>query len=56
MNEYNENKNELNGLSQKVKPISTKRLTKDLVYKFSVLNGANYFFRNISRLFSIYTN
>ena len=38
------NKNELNELSKKVKTISTKRLTKDVINKFSILNGAKYFF------------
>ena len=38
------NKNELNELSKKVKAISTKRLIKDLINKFSILNGAQYFF------------
>ena len=33
-------KNELNELSKKVKAISTKRLTKGLINKFSILNGA----------------
>ena len=37
------NKNELNELSNKVKAISTKVLTKDLIDKFSILNGAKYF-------------
>ena len=37
------NKNELNELSEKVKAMSTKRLTKDLIDKFSILNGAKYF-------------
>ena len=37
------NKNELNELSEKVKAISTKGLTKDLINKFSILNGAKYF-------------
>ena len=37
------NKNELNELSKKVKAISTKGLTKDLINKFSILNGAKYF-------------
>ena len=36
-------KNELNKLSKKVKAISTKRLTKDLIDKFSILNAAKYF-------------
>ena len=33
------NKNELNELSKKVKAISTKGLTKDLLNKFSILKG-----------------
>ena len=37
------NKNELNEPSEKVKAMSTKGLTKDLINKFSILNGANYF-------------
>ena len=37
------NKNESYGLSKKVKAISTKGLTKDLINKFSTLNGAKYF-------------
>ena len=37
------NKNELNELSKKVKAISTKRLTKDLINKFNILNGIKYF-------------
>ena len=43
------NKNEINELSAKVKAISTKGLTKDLISKI-------FFFRNISKLFSIYTS
>ena len=34
--------NELNELSEKFKAISTKGLTKDLINKFSILNGAKY--------------
>ena len=37
------NKNELNKLSKIVKAISTKILTKDLINKFSILNGAKHF-------------
>ena len=37
------NKNELNKLLKQVKAISTKGLTKDLIEKFSILNGAKYF-------------
>ena len=36
-------KNELNELSKQVKAVSTKVLTKDLVNKFGILNGAKYF-------------
>ena len=39
----NSNKNELNELSKKSKAISTKRLTKDLINKVSILNGAKSF-------------
>ena len=35
--------NELTELSEKVKVISRKELTKDLINKFSTLNGAKYF-------------
>ena len=35
--------NELNELSEKVKAISTKGLTKNLIHKFSILNRAKYF-------------
>ena len=37
------NKNELNELSKKVKAMSTKGLTKDLIKKFSIINGEKYF-------------
>ena len=37
------NKDELNELSKRVKAISIKGLTKDLINKFSILNGAKYF-------------
>ena len=39
----NKLKNELNNLSKNVRAISTKGLTKDLINKFSNLNGAKYF-------------
>ena len=49
--------NELNELSEKVKAISTKGLTKDLIINYSILNGTKYFcIRNISKLFGIYTS
>ena len=35
--------NELNELLEKVKAISTKRLTKNLINKFGIFNGAKYF-------------
>ena len=37
------NKNELNELWKKVKAISTKELTKEVMNKFSILNGEKYF-------------
>ena len=37
------NKHKLNELSQKVQAASTKRLTKDLINKFGILNEAKYF-------------
>ena len=43
------NKNELNELSKKVKAVLTKGLTKDLIEKFSILNGAKYFSLGISQ-------
>ena len=39
------NKSELNGLLKKVKAISRKGLRKDLINKFSILNGEKYFFQ-----------
>ena len=51
------NKDELNEISRKVKLISTKGLTKSLIKKLSILDGVKYFFfRNISKLFGIYTS
>ena len=42
---------------KKIKAISTKGLTNGLISKFSILHGAKYFFfRNISKLFNIYTS
>ena len=37
------NKNELNELLKKVKTISTKGLTKDLMNRFCILNGEKHF-------------
>ena len=45
---------------KKVKAIPTKRFTKDLINKFSILNEAKYFssgkILQISLLFNIYTS
>ena len=48
------NKNELNELSIKVKVISTKGLTKDLINKFSILNGAKYFSSGIFQNYLVF--
>ena len=49
--------NKLNELSKKFKAIPTKGLTKDLINGYKILNDAKmFFFRNISKLFGIYTN
>ena len=42
-NKITSNKNKLNKLLKKVKEISTKGLTRDLINKISILNGAKYF-------------
>ena len=44
--------NELNELSEKVKAISTKKLTKDLINSFSIINGSKYFFSVIFQNYS----
>ena len=48
------NKNELNKLSKKVKAISTKRLSKHLINKFSILNRAKYFSSGIFQNYLIF--
>ena len=50
------NKNELNELelSKKVKAISTKGLTKDLINKFRVLNEAKYFSSGIYQIYLVF--
>ena len=48
------NKNKLNELSQQVKAISTKGLTKDLIDKFSILNGAKYFSSKILQNYLVF--
>ena len=47
--------NELNELSQKVKEISTKWLTRDLIKKFRILNGAKYFSAGIFQEYLVFT-
>ena len=44
--------NELNDLSKKVKAISTNELTKDVINKYSLFNGANYFCRILQNYFT----
>ena len=52
-NEVKSNKNELSKkLSKKVK--ATKWLTKDLIDKFSILNGAKYFSLGIFQYYSVF--
>ena len=48
------NKNELNELSKKFKAISTKGFTKDLINKFSILNGAKYFYSGIFQNYLVF--
>ena len=48
------NKNELNVLSKKLKAISTKGLTKDLINKFSILNEAKYFSSGIFQNYLVF--
>ena len=44
------NKNELSELSEKVKAKSAKGLTKDVINKFSIFNGAKYFSSEIFQI------
>ena len=44
------NKNELSELSKKLKAISTKGLTIDLINEFIILNGAKYFSSGIFQI------
>ena len=46
--------NELNKLSKKVYTISTKGLTKDLINKFSIFNGAKYFSSGIFQNYLVF--
>ena len=43
MKSFTSNENELNKLSKKLKAVSTKGITKDLINKFSIINGQNIF-------------
>ena len=47
--------NELNELSKKVKTISAKGLTKDLISKYNILNGAKYFSLEIFQNYLVFT-
>ena len=49
------NENELNELLKKFKAISTKGLTKKLINKFSILNGAKYFSSGIFQTYFVFT-
>ena len=48
------NENELNKLLKKFKAISTKGLTKKLINKFSILNGAKYFSSGIFQTYFVF--
>ena len=48
------NKKKSKELSEKVKAISTKRLIKDLINRFSILNGARYFSSGIFKNYLIF--
>ena len=50
----NLNKNELNELSKEIKELSRKILTKDLINKFSVLNGAKYEYSGIFQNYLVF--
>ena len=54
INTFTSNKNELNKLSKKVKAISAKGLTKDLIDKFSILNGAKFFSSGIFQNYLVF--
>ena len=49
------NKIELNELSKKVKSLSTKKLRKDLINKFSIHNEAKYFSSGIFQNYLVFT-
>ena len=47
-------KNELNKLFEKVKSISTKGLTKDLINKYTILHGTKYFYSGILQNYFVF--
>ena len=47
-------KNELNKRSKKVKAVSTKGLTKDLINKLGIFNGAKYFSSGIFQNYLVF--
>ena len=44
----------MNKLSEKVELTSTKGLTKDLIGKYNILNGYNYFNLNVSQNYLVF--
>ena len=48
--------NELNEISEKAKAISAKGLTKDLINKYSILNGAKYFYLGILQNYFVFVS
>ena len=48
------NKNQFNELSRKVKTTATKGLTKDLINKCSILNGAKYFSSGLFQYYLVF--
>ena len=47
-------KNEFNEVSENVKPVSTKGLTKDLINKFNIFKGAKHFFSGIFQSYLVF--
>ena len=50
------NKNELNKLSKQDKSISAKGLKKDMINKFSIINGGNYFSLGILQNYLVFAS
>lgn len=46
--------NELNKLSEKVKPMSTKELIENSINKYSVLNNAKYFSSGVLKNYQVF--